>query len=152
MATIKNKDLEVADGTGSARPSLLSKAALPAGLVLGDACSFLLFAAVGRASHNEAAGLNAFLLVAQTAAPFALGWFVVAPFFGVYRRATTSNVRSMLLRTALAWLCAWPVGLLLRGLLKSEVPPISFAMVTLIANMLFLGGWRGVFAWITQRR
>jgi FlaA1/EpsC-like NDP-sugar epimerase len=150
MASIK--EAEVSDGAVPERQSLVAKAARPAGLVLGDACSFLLFAAVGRASHNEAAGLGAFLLVAETAAPFALGWFVVAPFFGVYRRATTSSVRSMLLRTALAWLCAWPVGLLLRGIFRSEVPPVSFAIVTLVANMLFLGLWRGAFAWIAHRR
>ncbi len=151
MASIH--DLEVTEGAALARQSLAAKAARPAALVVGDACSFLVFAAVGRASHDEAAGLAAFFLVAQTAAPFALGWYIVAPFFGVYRRAYTSNgVRTMLLRTALAWLCAWPVGLLLRGIFKSEIPPVSFAIVTLIANLVFLGVWRGAFAWIAHRR
>jgi FlaA1/EpsC-like NDP-sugar epimerase len=150
MTSLKNVDTPDVDA--SPRQRLAAKAWRPAALVLGDACSFFIFAAVGRASHDEAAGLAAFFLVAQTAAPFALGWFVVAPFFGVYRRANTSGVRSMLLRTALAWVCAWPVGLLLRGIFRSEIPPVSFAIVTLIANMVFLGLWRGAFAWITHRR
>ena len=54
-------------------------------LIVGDACMFVIFAAVGRASHHEASGLGAFLSVLQTAAPFAIGWFVVAPFLGAYR-------------------------------------------------------------------
>jgi FlaA1/EpsC-like NDP-sugar epimerase len=141
MASIK--DIDVPSSDVSAPQSLVATARRPAALVFGDACSFLVFAAVGRASHNEAAGLDAFWLIAQTAAPFALGWFVVAPFFGVYRRASTSGARKMLLRTALAWVCAWPVGLLLRWLFKGEVPPVSFAIVTLIANLVFLGLWRG---------
>ncbi|HEY7123229.1 MAG TPA: DUF3054 domain-containing protein [Ktedonobacterales bacterium] len=150
MASVR--DIEVTEGAVPARQSLAAKAARPAALVVGDACSFLIFAAVGRASHDEAAGLAAFFLVAQTAAPFALGWYIVAPFFGVYRRANTSGVRRMLLRTALAWVCAWPVGLLLRGIFKSEIPPVSFAIVTLIANLVFLGVWRGAFAWVAHRR
>jgi FlaA1/EpsC-like NDP-sugar epimerase len=122
-----------------------------AGLIVGDACMFLLFSAVGRASHHEAAGLDAFLLVVQTAAPFAIGWFVVAPFFGVYRASVTASARSMLGRTALAWVCAWPVGLLLRWLFTQQAPPVSFALVVLVANLLFLSIWRGVFALVVNR-
>src|SRR5215470_3909239 len=95
-----------------ARQSFLALAWRPAALALGDACSFFVFAAVGRASHNETAGVTAFVEVAKTAAPFALGWFAIAPFFGLYRRAHTATVQTMLLRTTLAWLCAWPLGLI----------------------------------------
>jgi FlaA1/EpsC-like NDP-sugar epimerase len=122
-----------------------------AGLIAGDACVFLLFAAIGRASHNEA-NAEALLLVVQTAAPFAIGWFVIAPFFGVYRQSVISGVRPMLLRTALAWVCAWPVTLLLRWLFTQQAPPVSFALVTLAFNLLFLGIWRGLFALLVLRR
>ena len=40
-------------------------------LIVGDACVFVIFAAVGRASHHEASGLNALLQIVLTAAPFA---------------------------------------------------------------------------------
>ncbi len=59
-------------------------------LAAGDALAFMIFAALGRASHSEAAGLAAILQVAETAAPFAIGWFVVAPFAGTYRADITS--------------------------------------------------------------
>ena len=121
-----------------------------AGLIVGDACVFLIFAAIGRASHTVA-DAEAVLLVIQTAAPFAIGWFVVAPFVGVYRQSVTSAVRPMLLRTALAWVCAWPATLLLRWLFTQQVPPVSFALVILAFNLLFLSIWRGLFALVMKR-
>jgi len=53
----------------------------------------------------------------------------------------------MLRRTELAWLAAWPVALVLRLALSADhTVPISFALVILIANAIFLGLWRGAFA------
>lgn len=127
------------------------------GLIVGDACVFLIFAAVGRSSHHEASGLDAFWLVVQTATPFALGWFLVAPFLGVYRESVIIRLRPMLGRTALGWLCAWPVAMLLRWLFTLNDAPlslgswVSFSAVVLVANMLFLGIWRGLFALVAHR-
>jgi hypothetical protein len=120
-------------------------------LVAGDALAFMVFAALGRASHSEAAGLSAILQVVETAAPFAIGWYAVAPFVGVYRAELAQQPRRLLERTALAWLLAWPIGLLLRALIRQTTIPLSFAIVTLIANLLILLGWRGVFAWLSGK-
>lgn len=133
------------------RSLLAGRARIPA-LVLGDAVIFLLFAGLGRESHQEASGLGALGLVALTALPFALGWFIVAPLVGAYRARATANPGAMLRRTELAWLCAWPVTLLLRWGFTQKVPPWSFALVILLANALFLGAWRSAFAWILARR
>ncbi len=122
-----------------------------AGLVVGDAVVFLIFASVGRASHSEAAGLGALGEVARTAAPFAIAWFAVAPFLGAYRRSATATPGVMLRRTELAWLAAWPVALLLRWAFTSQAPPPAFALITLITNALFLGVWRGLFALAAAR-
>src|SRR5436853_5650399 len=112
-----------------------------AALVAGDALAFLAFAAVGRASHSEAAGLDAILQVAGTAAPFALGWFVVAPLAGAFKAELAGNPRKMLRRTALAWLIAWPIGQALRALVRQSGIPLTFAIITLLTNMLLLLGW-----------
>jgi hypothetical protein len=117
----------------------------------GDLLAFLLFSAIGRASHSEAAGIDALAQIAETAAPFAIGWFVVAPLAGAFSAETISGPRRMLGRTALAWLLAWPVGLLLRALIRQASIPLSFAIVTLLTNMLILLSWRGAFAWLSSR-
>ncbi len=121
-------------------------------LVTGDAVSFVIFAGVGRASHQEASGLGALAQVAATAVPFALGWFIVSPWLGAFRRRLTEGVVPMLRRTELAWLCAWPAASFLRWALGPDHKmPLSFALVILISNAVFLGLWRTAFAWATRR-
>jgi hypothetical protein len=122
-------------------------------LVVGDAASFLLFAAVGRRTHAESSGIAAISQIAQTALPFALGWFAVSPFAGAFRRLKTTGFWPMLRRTETAWLIAWPVTLALRwALAPDHNVPVSFAIVILLANALFLGVWRAVFALIERWR
>lgn len=127
-------------------------------LVIGDVLVFLIFSAIGRRSHGEAAGLSAFVQIALTAAPFAFGWFLVSPFLGAFRRGLETQPRKMATRTALAWLAAWPVGLIVRGFVEKGlpltfvIPPWTFALVTLITNMLFLLLWRWPFALINAWR
>ena len=82
--------------------STASRGRIPARVVLlvaGDLISFLVFAGVGRQSHGEASGLAALGQIAVTAFPFALGWYLVAPFIGAYRRTRTDGPRAMLMRT-----------------------------------------------------
>jgi hypothetical protein len=136
----------------SERVATVARVRRSALLAVGDALAFMIFAALGRASHSEAAGFAAILQVAETAAPFAIGWFVVAPFAGTYRADIASRPRQMLERSALAWLLAWPIGLLLRALIRQTTIPLSFALVTLITNLLILLGWRGLFAWLNAKR
>ena len=116
-------------------------------LVVGDALAFLVFAAIGRGSHGEATGLAAIPQIALTAAPFAAAWFIVAPFAGAYRRELTAQPRKMAIRTILAWVLSWPVAMALRGIFVDHaVPPISFALITLIFNTFILLLWRWPFA------
>ena len=123
-------------------------------LVVGDAIVFLIFAAIGRNSHGEATGLAAIPQIVLTAAPFAIGWFIVAPFIGAYRRELADQPKAMAMRTALAWLLSWPVGLLLRWFFVDRLknPPTSadaftaFATVTFLFNMVVLLVWRVPYA------
>jgi len=110
----------------------------------GDALAFLAFAAQGRQSHGESLDPTPVL---STAFPFALAWFLVAPWLGVYRRARTSGPRDMLARTELGWLAAYPLALGLRWIFSTDHQlPISFAAVILAANAVLLGVWRAAFA------
>jgi hypothetical protein len=121
-------------------------------LIAGDALAFVVFAAIGRRSHGEVVGLAALGQVLWTAAPFALGWFAVAPFVGAFRRKNTSRPRQLLARTELAWVAAWPITLVLRwALAEDHQVPLSFALVILIANAILLGAWRTLFVLGTHR-
>ena len=116
-------------------------------LVIGDLICFLIFAALGRNTHGEASGFAAIPQIILTALPFVAGWFLVSPLVGAFRHKILSQPRAMAIRTALAWLLAWPVAMLLRGIFVDHgIPPLSFAMVVLLFNMLLLLIWRWPFA------
>jgi hypothetical protein len=116
-------------------------------LALGDLAAFLVFAVIGRRSHGEAAGIAAAAEVVATAAPFALGWALVAPWLGAYREANTERLPAALRTTALAWAVALPVGGALRALMIGRLSPLSFYVVTFLAVLAILGGWRALYAW-----
>ena len=116
-------------------------------LVIGDLICFLIFAALGRNTHGEASGFAAIPQIILTALPFIAGWFLVSPFVGAFRHKILSQPLAMAIRTALAWLIAWPVAMLLRGIfVDHSVPPLSFAIIVLLFNMLLLLIWRWPFA------
>ena len=119
-------------------------------LIIGDAIVFLVFAFIGTTSHKEAIDP---VKVVTTAAPFALGWFIVAPFVGAFSRKKTTEVRKMALYTILAWLPSLVLGMTFRGItVDHKVPPTSFMIVTLISNTIFLLIWRVPFAWLTGKK
>jgi hypothetical protein len=116
-------------------------------LIGGDLIVFIVFAIIGRRSHGSAAGLAAFAEVLATAAPFALGWLLVAPWLGAYRPDVTNQPLTTLRTTALAWALALPVGGALRALAIGRISPPSFYIVTFLALLVLLGLWRVGFAW-----
>jgi Protein of unknown function (DUF3054) len=116
-------------------------------LVVGDLLCFLIFVALGLSSHKEASGFAVIPQIIIVALPFVAGWFLVSPFVGAFRHKILAQPRSMVIRTALAWLVAWPVAMLLRGIFVDHgVPPLSFAIIVLLFNMLLLLIWRWPFA------
>ena len=122
-------------------------------LALGDMLAFLAFAAIGRGSHGEATGLAAIPQVILTAAPFAIAWFIVTPFVGVYRRELLADPRKMAARTLLGWVLSWPMAMALRGIFVDHaVPPWTFAVIALVVNAAFLLIWRWPYALINSLR
>ena len=120
-------------------------------LVAGDLVAFNIVTAIGLLSHGELTGLNALSEVATIAAPFAIGWFLIAPFAGAFRADIAGRPGRILPRAALAWLIALPIGLLLWSLIRQKQVQPAFALVTFITNLVVLLGWRGVFAWLVGR-
>ena len=118
-------------------------------LAIGDAIVFLVFASIGQNSHGEPLSIPSIIFVAL---PFALGWFLVAPFAGAFREDIVSNPRRMANRTIQAWFLSWPVAMALRWLLvdrtrnTSLISFITFAFVALVIMIVILLLWRWPFA------
>eukprot|EP00563_Minutocellus_polymorphus_P019771 CAMPEP_0197726172 /NCGR_PEP_ID=MMETSP1434-20131217/13828_1 /TAXON_ID=265543 /ORGANISM="Minutocellus polymorphus, Strain CCMP3303" /LENGTH=206 /DNA_ID=CAMNT_0043312013 /DNA_START=57 /DNA_END=677 /DNA_ORIENTATION=+ len=112
-----------------------------------DVAALLGFAAVGKASHSADGSLD-IVAVASVAFPFVTSWLLTSPLTGVYTDdAKDGNVVSeSFLKTAKGWIVAVPIGIALRGVIKGYVPPISFAIVTLVATLVIVGGARVLFA------
>jgi hypothetical protein len=120
-------------------------------LAAGDLVAFNVVTAIGLLSHGQLTSLDALGQVATVAAPFAIGWFLIAPFAGAFRADIAGQLRRILPRAALAWLIALPIGLLLWSLIRQKQIQPAFALVTFITNLIALLGWRGLFAWLTAR-
>ncbi|GAP62357.1 hypothetical protein ARMA_0780 [Ardenticatena maritima] len=118
-------------------------------VMMGDAITLLLFAALGRASHAEALTIPDII---DTASPFLVGWFVMAPFLGAYRPMAFDTPRHTIRATFLAWAGGIPLGLLLRAWLFKRNVPLSFAIVTLATTLVMLMTWRLLFWWLRSRR
>ena len=118
-------------------------------LAIGDAIVFLVFASIGQNSHGESLSIPSIVFIAI---PFALGWFLVAPFVGAFRADIVSNPRRMTNRTIQAWFLSWPVAMALRWLLVDRthnttlVSFLTFAFVVLLINLVILLLWRWPFA------
>jgi hypothetical protein len=135
----------------------LAQRPLLAGL---DFTAFMLFASIGKASHAPDGGMDP-LAVAVTAFPFLVSWFAVTPLLGLYKSDATSissasistldTLKPVVLRTALGWGVAVPLGIALRGLIKGYVPPTPFIVVTLISTLVLLGVERVVYSKIAEK-
>lgn len=119
-------------------------------LVAGDVAALLIFAAIGRRSHGQAAGLDAIVEVTRTAAPFLLGWLVAGMLAGAYSPGRTRGLGPMLLTTLLGWIGGLVLGAVFRAILIGRFSPLSFYVVTFLVALLLLGGWRAAFALVER--
>ncbi len=152
----ENTDQPVQTALKSGKPLYKSKELSPRKrvvyLVIGDICCFVLFAWLGSTQHATNTSLN-LLYYVWVALPFMLGWFLVSPWMGAFRAELATKPRKMLARTALTWLIAWPVAMLIRWLVDyaggHTIPFsnfLSFAFIALAFNLGLLLLWRWPFA------
>ncbi len=116
-------------------------------LVIGDILVFVIFAIIGDTSHGKLSGLASILHSILVALPFIAGWFLVSPFMGMFRRDLLTQPRQMAIRTAVAWLPAWVIAMVLRGIFFDHgVPAAAFMVIALLFNLGLLEIWRWPFA------
>ena len=118
----------------------MSSRRIPALALAADVVAVVVFAAVGRMSHQRPDDLVGLL---GTAAPFlvglALAW--VVPLV----RANPLGLRAGLV----AWAGAVVLGLALRAAFTGQLP-WTFALVTAISLAVLLLGWRGLTAAVSS--
>ncbi len=124
----------------------------PFWLYTGDAVVIVLFALIGRQSHDLPTGLGGLGATFSTAAPFIFAWMVTAPWFGAFWPRAWADPRSAVLTTLKAFIPSFIVAVLLRALLLGRFSPPTFYPVA--AGFLFslLVLWRLVYTWVLAPR
>ena len=121
----------------------VTRSRIPALAITADIVSVIVFAAVGRASHDESGPVLGALVIAW---PFlvgtAVGWLVVR----VVRRTWPIDVAP----GVTVWFATVLVGMLLRHAVGSGTA-VSFVVVASVVLALFLLGWRAVGAYAVRR-
>ncbi|MCA9871772.1 MAG: DUF3054 domain-containing protein [Caldilineae bacterium] len=121
-------------------------------LAIGDLIALLVFVIIGQADHNTLNQGNPILGALPNLVALAVPWLIIAFLLRAYPR-TPMRLAPFMGRSALAWLIAAPLGLLLRAVLQSRGGiPIPFLIVTLLAGGALLLGWRLVYWLIAMRR
>ena len=116
-------------------------------LALVDALAVLVFAAIGRQSHEEGSGSVPYIAgqVVGIAAPFLVGALLGALLARSWRDplAWRSGVA--------VWVGAVVVGMLLRWAFVDR-PPLSFIVVATVSLAVLVLGWRGAVLGIMRLR
>ena len=118
-------------------------------LILGDLLTLAILTIVGFATHGET-GTSFLPRIAAAFVPMAFGWFVLAPWLGLFDN-TVVAVPKNLLRIPLAMLFVTPLAVILRAAwLNSAGLPI-FALALGGANTIGMLVWRGLYIFIAKR-
>jgi len=119
-------------------------------LVLGDVFAIALVTVIGFATHGET-GLDFVPRMSTTFGPVTLGWFLVAPFLGLFRPEITSDPRQWW-RPFLGMVFAGPLAALLRALLLNTVVIPIFAVVLSGSAGLGMLAWRAIWLYISRKK
>jgi hypothetical protein len=116
-------------------------------LLIGDVIVLAILTYIGFAFHNQTEISSR---MATTFFPMIFGWFLLAPWFGLFNENITSN-QKLLLRVPLAMLFVAPLASILRSAsLGSAALPI-FTFILGFANAIGMLIWRWIYFFITNR-
>jgi len=118
-------------------------------LILGDILAIAIVTIIGFATHGEA-GVALVPRMLTTFAPLTLGWFLLAPFFGLFNPTIFSNPRQ-LWRPVLAMVFVGPLAALLRAVLLNTVVIPIFGVVLSGSAGLALLVWRTLYWWLQRK-
>lgn len=117
-------------------------------LRLGDIIAFAVLTLIGFATHGETA-LSFIPRMTVTFLPLLLGWFLLAPWLGLFDEQVIANPKN-LWRIILAMLFVAPLAATLRAAwLGDSVIPL-FALILGGSNALGIMVWRWIYIFITR--
>lgn len=118
-------------------------------LIAGDVLLLGLLTILGFATHGET-GASFIPRMGTTFLPLVLGWFMIAPWLGLFDEAVTFNFK-LLWRIIPAMLFVAPLAVVLRAtLLHSAALPI-FALVLGGMNALGMLVWRTIYIYLFRK-
>ncbi|MBL8091725.1 MAG: DUF3054 domain-containing protein [Anaerolineales bacterium] len=116
-------------------------------LMLGDAIAIAILTYIGFTFHNQTEISSR---MATTFFPMLLGWFLLAPWFGLFDENIISN-QKLLLRVPLAMLFVAPLASILRSAsLESAALPI-FTFILGFTNAIGMLAWRWIYYKLSNR-
>jgi hypothetical protein len=113
-------------------------------LLAGDLVCFLAFALLGLRSHEDGVTPDGVL---RAATPFQAGWLLAGLVPALHERRSAHRSTGVLRR----WLPAWALGLAIRTLAFGRAFAPTFAIVSLVTNLLLLLAWRSWLARLLLR-
>lgn len=119
-------------------------------LIVGDLIALGMITIIGFASHGETE-ISFLPRMLTTFIPLVISWFLIAPWLGLFDGQITSNPKQ-LWRPPLAMLLAAPMASFLRAALLDSATLPLFTLILGGSAALGMFIWRGVYAWINQRR
>ena len=123
------------------------KLALLTTIVIGDICVFMLFIVFGKSEH----GVTLWQSFIRTLLPFAIAWFSISPWLGSYRASTLYSFRKIAFKIPFTWILCGVFAVIARALITDSSFLITFAIVAILFQGLFLIIWRCIFMLITLR-
>lgn len=117
-------------------------------LIIGDIIALAILTVIGFATHGET---ELSFLPRMTAIffPAVLGWFLIAPWFGLFDPPTIAEPGN-LLRVPLAMLFSAPFAVILRGALLNAPALPLFALIFGGSNALGMMVWRWLYLRFTK--
>lgn len=117
-------------------------------LILGDIIALAIITIIGFASHGETT-ISFVPRMLTTFIPLVVGWFLIAPWLGLFNTQITSNSKQ-LWRPPLAMLLAAPMTTILRATLLNAVALPLFTFILGGSAALGMLIWRGVYLWFRK--
>lgn len=118
-------------------------------LVAGDILALAVITVIGFASHGET-DISLLPRMLTTFIPLIVGWFLIAPWLGLFDARFTSEP-VQLWRPLLAMLLAAPMTAVLRAAMLNAVALPLFALILGGSAALGMLIWRGIYALWSKR-